>query len=821
MKYSSQEIFEITKPELLNKSLIINDIRAVEYDTRKIFDGSDALFVAFDGNTTDGHQYIASAYTKGVRNFIITNIELDYSNYKNANFFIVENAYQAIQKIAANHRNKFDLQVISITGSNGKTIVKEWLAQCLSRTKNVIKSPVSFNSQLGVALSLLLIEENHEFAIIEAGISTLDEMQNLAEIIRPDIGVLTNIGDAHSAGFESLHEKLGEKLKLFAQSDKIVTSFNQDNIRSLINNIYKYKEILSWSSENQEAFYKVNFEKYSDHTIIGISSEQKSYEFKAPFTDDASLENIMQVISVLLELDIDETEIQAAIFSLDNLPMRLELKEGINNCLVLDDSYSFDIDSLKIGIRELNNNANDRAKSIIISDLDKQNSSKDSYNKIAKILEQVQLKRLILIGDQLSKVLSEISPKTNFQSYPDIDSLIDDLPTINFDTEIVLIKGARHFSLDKISNRINARQNKTILEIDLFALSENIDFYRKSIPKETGLMAVLKASAYGSGSQQLTSVINNKNIDILAVAIIEEAIEMRDSGVSKPILIFNPHADSLNLISEYDFEIELSNKTMAEALLGFVNSTNAKIKIHLKLDTGMNRLGFKEKDFPYLSRVLQNENIIVKAIFSHLAASDDPSEDSFTKQQIELFDNWYQKLTTQYDLKPLKHILNSSGSLRFPNAQFDFVRIGLGLYGLDLANSSNGRLTKVHSLKSFIVQIKEVEAGATVGYGNKLKLKKAARIAIIGIGYADGFMRKAGAKAYPVVIKGQEAPLIGSVCMDLCMADISELEGVQEGDEVLIFGKNHPIEGLSAACETIPYEILTRVAPRVKRVYIQ
>jgi len=821
MKYSSQEIFEITKPELLNKSLIINDIRAVEYDTRKIFDGSDALFVAFDGNTTDGHQYIASAYTKGVRNFIITNIELDYSNYKNANFFIVENAYQAIQKIAANHRNKFDLQVISITGSNGKTIVKEWLAQCLSRTKNVIKSPVSFNSQLGVALSLLLIEENHEFAIIEAGISTLDEMQNLAEIIRPDIGVLTNIGDAHSAGFESLHEKLGEKLKLFAQSDKIVTSFNQDNIRSLINNIYKYKEILSWSSENQEAFYKVNFEKYSDHTIIGISSEQKSYEFKAPFTDDASLENIMQVISVLLELDIDETEIQAAIFSLDNLPMRLELKEGINNCLVLDDSYSFDIDSLKIGIRELNNNANDRAKSIIISDLDKQNSSKDSYNKIAKILEQVQLKRLILIGDQLSKVLSEISPKTNFQSYPDIDSLIDDLPTINFDTEIVLIKGARHFSLDKISNRINARQNKTILEIDLFALSENIDFYRKSIPKETGLMAVLKASAYGSGSQQLTSVINNKNIDILAVAIIEEAIEMRDSGVSKPILIFNPHADSLNLISEYDFEIELSNKTMAEALLGFVNSTNAKIKIHLKLDTGMNRLGFKEKDFPYLSRVLQNENIIVKAIFSHLAASDDPSEDSFTKQQIELFDNWYQKLTTQYDLKPLKHILNSSGSLRFPNAQFDFVRIGLGLYGLDLANSSNGRLTKVHSLKSFIVQIKEVEAGATVGYGNKLKLKKAARIAIIGIGYADGLMRKAGAKAYPVVIKGQEAPLIGSVCMDLCMADISELEGVQEGDEVLIFGKNHPIEGLSAACETIPYEILTRVAPRVKRVYIQ
>ena len=821
MNYSSQEILDIAKAELLNKSLIINEIRAVEYDTRKIFDGSKALFIAFTGNTTDGHKYIAGAYKKGVRNFIITKSDLDYSVFKEANFFKVESAYNAIQKIAAHHRNKFDIKVISITGSNGKTIVKEWLAQCLSRTRKVIKSPVSFNSQLGVALSLLLIEKSHEFAIIEAGISTLNEMQKLAEIIRPEIGVLTNIGDAHSVGFKNLQEKLDEKLKLFAQSDKIVTSYDQAEIHKAIKRDYRAKKILSWSSENQDAFYKVNFEKQSDHTLIVITVDQAQHELKVPFTDDASLENIMQVITVLLELEIDILEIQSSIFSLDNLPMRLELKEGINNCLVLDDSYSFDIESLKIGIKELSNNANDRDKSIIISDLDNQNSSDESYYKIAKILEQLQLKRLIIIGNQLSKVISKTSPKTKFHSYHDVESLIDDLTKINFENEIVLIKGARRFCLDKISSRINARQNKTVLEIDLFALSENIDFYRKSIPKGTGLMAVLKASAYGSGSQQLSSVINNKNIDILAVAIIEEAIEMRKSGISKPILIFNPHADSLNLISEYDFEIELSNKTMAEALLSFVNAANTKIKIQLKLDTGMNRLGFKKKDFSYLDSVFQNENIFIKAIFSHLAASDDPSEDSFTKQQIKLFDDWYEELTAHDDLKPLKHILNSSGCLRFPSAQYDFVRIGLGLYGMDLANSSNGRLTKVHSLKSFIVQIKEVGAGETVGYGNKLKLKKAARIAIIGIGYADGLMRKAGVKTYPVVIKGQKAPLIGNVCMDLCMVDISELEGVKEGDEVLIFGKNHPIEGLSEACETIPYEILTRIAPRVKRVYIQ
>lgn len=821
MKYSSQEILDIIGAELLNKSLIISNIWAVEYDTRKIFDGSKALFIAFEGNTTDGHKYITEAFDKGVRNFIITDSEFDHSSFKEANFFAVENAYRAIQKIAADHRNKFDLTVISITGSNGKTIVKEWLAQCLSRTKKVVKSPVSFNSQLGVALSLLLIEKTHEFAIIEAGISSLNEMQNLANIIRPQIGVLTNIGDAHSAGFNSLHEKLEEKIKLFAQSKTIVTCFNQDEIEEVINSSCENQKIISWSTDNQSALHSVQFEKHSDHTMIGIDDGDSHFEFKVPFTDDASLENIMQVILVLQNLNTDTAEIQAAILSLDNLPMRLELKEGINNCLVLDDSYSFDIESLKIGIRELNNNANDRDKSIIISDLDKQNSSKDSYDKIVKILQQVQLKRLILIGDELAKALSENAPETKFQSFPNIDSLLQNWNTIKFENEIVLIKGARHFSLDKISNRINARQNKTVLEIDLFALSENIDYYRRSIPKDTGLMAVLKASAYGSGSQQLTSVINNKSIDILAVAILEEAIEMRKSGVSKDILIFNPHPDSLNLISEYDFEIELSNKTMAEALLSFVHNTETKIKIHLKLDTGMNRLGFKQKDFPYLKEILSNENIIVKAIFSHLAASDDQNEDDFTKSQLELFDHWFKELSTAFSEKPLRHILNSSGCLRFPNYQYDFVRIGLGLYGLDLANSSQGKLSKVHSLKSFIVQIKDVVAGETIGYGNKLKLKKAARIAIVGIGYADGLLRKAGENAYPFVIKGQKAPLIGSVCMDLSMVDISDLEGIKEGDEVLIFGKNHPIEGLSEACDTIPYEILTRVAPRVKRVYIQ
>ncbi len=821
MDYSSQEILDIIKARLLNNSLVINDIKFVEYDTRKIFNGSDSLFIAFDGNTTNGHKYIEKAYKKGVKNFIITQADFAFSKFDNANFFLVENPYHAIQKIASHHRNKFDLQVISITGSNGKTIVKEWLSQCLSRSKRVVKSPVSFNSQLGVALSLLLINEEHEFAIIEAGISSPNEMQNLANIIRPDIGVFTNLGDAHSAGFENRKQKLNEKLKLFAQSKKIIACYNHEELRSAFVENFPEDKLNSWSSENNFGRLNVVFEKETDHTIVHVSDSHNQHKFKVPFTDDASLENIMHVISVLLELKLETTEIQSALLSLDNLPMRLELKEGINNCLVLDDSYSFDLESLKIGLRELNNNANNKSKSLIISDLDLQNSSLKAYEEIIKILEELELKRLIVIGTELPKLIKDQKLKYDFVSYPNVDLLIEELPKLDFENEIILIKGARHFQLDKVSKRINARQNKTVLEIDLFALSENIDFYRNSIPKESGIMAVLKASAYGSGSQQLTSVINNKNIDILAVAIIEEAIEMRTSGIEKPILIFNPHADSLNLITEYDFEIELSNKTMAEALYSFVNNNQIKVKLHLKLDTGMNRLGFKEQDFPYLEKILNHQNIIVKAIFSHLAASDDPTEDAFTKHQLDLFDTWYEALASKLKIRPLRHILNSSGALRFPRSQYDFVRIGLGLYGLDLANSTANRLTKVHSLKSYIVQIKDVKANETVGYGNKLRLKKDARIAIIGVGYADGLMRKAGAKAYPIVVKGQKTPLIGNVCMDLCMADISELEGVQEGDEVLIFGKNHPIERLSELCETIPYEILTRVAPRVKRIYIQ
>ena len=821
MRFNSKEILEITKALLLNKSLFINELRSVDYDTRKIFVGQNSLFIAFNGNSTDGHKYISKAYEKGVRDFIVTDQSFDISLYKDANFFLVNSGYEAVQEIAGKHRRNFKIPVIAITGSNGKTITKEWLAQCLSRKLNVAKSPVSFNSQLGTALSLLLIDETHDIAIIEAGVSTTNEMENLERIILPDIGIFTNIGDAHNAGFESRQQKLNEKLKLFKQCEKLIIRYDQPEVKNYGSITFSEDSLLSWGTNEQKPSYHVKFNRKDDHSLIDLEFKEQSLQFKAPFTDEASLENLTNVIYTLLHLEIEFEAIQVSILSLDNIPMRLELKEGINGCLVLDDSYSFDLESLKIGIRELHNSANGRSISLILSDLDPQNSSEHSYDQVVKILNTVQPQRLIIIGVKLASKLKESGSDLKFLSYKNVEQFDREFLTAQFNNEIILIKGARQYELDHISRKINARQNKTVLEIDLFALSENIDYYRRSINKNTGIMAVLKASAYGSGSQQLSSLINNKAIEILAVAIIEEAIEMRKSGISKPILIFNPHAENLPLIVEYGFEIELSNHYMADALLAFAERQKNKISIHLKLDTGMHRLGFEEADFPKLISLLEHPKIHVKAIFSHLAASDDPAQDKFTNHQIDQFEKWYLQLSDALNIKPLKHILNSSGAIRFPQAQYDFVRIGLGLYGIDLINKSKSHLAKVHSLKSYVVQIKEVKKGETVGYGNKLKLENNARIAVIGIGYADGLLRKAGEKNYKIMLNGQAAPLIGNVCMDLCMANISKLEGVNEGDEVLVFGKNHPIEGLSETCETIPYEILTRIAPRVKRVYIQ
>ncbi len=820
MKYTSREILEITSAELCGNSLIDNEIEHVAYDTRKLFSSNNTLFIAFNGKQSDGHQFISLAYDKGIRNFIVTdrNKVLKVSD---ANFFLVDSSYSAIQKLASFHRSKFNPIMISITGSNGKTIIKEWLYECLKNHFEVLKSPVSYNSQLGVALSLLMLESKHEIAIIEAGISMPHEMKNLASMIQPKIGIFTNLGDAHQAGFISTQQKLEEKSILFNSSEKII--FNSENLQVLDHFQKKFqdKELITWRSSNTMIGHVVTFAEAESHTIIELKINSNKRSYKVAFTDQLSLENITQVILVLESLGLSGTEIQAAILQLSNVPMRLEIKKGVYNSTIINDSYSLDLESLKMALQQLDSLGENKRKVLIISDLDKQNISNDTYEKLKAILINLPLDLLINIGGALVENLNNTELSYKVVSYRDAQEFLSRQSSEDLQESVILLKGARKFQLDKISSRLSEEQNRTVLEIDLTALRENILFYKNFIPSNTGLLAVLKASAYGSGSEQLTTLINQNPIDMVGVAITKEALDFRMAGMGKPILIFNPHADDLLQIAKNDFRIELSNFSFLEKLIDFLDWHKQEIYVHLKLDTGMNRLGYREDDIEKLLLKLNHPYLKIEAIFSHLVASDDLNQQNFSKDQIALFEKMYNRVSNALGLKPKKHILNSAGALTFPEHGMDYIRLGLGLYGLDLTGLSKGLLQRVHSLRSYVVQIRDVPAGETIGYGNQWRTKKSHRIAIIGIGYADGLLRNLGHGRASVEVKGQEVPFIGSICMDLSMIDISNAKGIMEGDEVLIFGKNRPIEDLAKAAETIPYEILTRVAPRVKRIYIQ
>lgn len=820
MKYSSCEILEITNADLCRKTLIDNEIEYIVYDTRKLFSSENTLFLAFEGKQSDGHEYISIAYEKGVRDFIITDKEKIPSTLE-ANFYLVDSTYAAIQKLASFHRSKFNPIMIAITGSNGKTIVKEWLYECLKKHYEVLKSPVSYNSQLGVALSLLMMEEKHEIAIIEAGISMPEEMINLASMIKPMIGIFTNLGDAHQAGFLSPQQKLEEKSILFDSCDKIIFNSEDPLVFDLFEQKFLGKELLSWSSEKTNIGSIVTFAKADTHTLIELSSDAVTRKYKVAFTDELSLENITQVILLLESIGLSSTDIQAAILQLSNVPMRLEIKKGVYNSTIINDSYSLDLESLKMALQQLDALGENKRKILVISDLDERHLSVDTYQRLNYLLANLNLNKLINIGGKLSENLHGTRLDYEVVSYKTSKEFMTHKPLEEFKDSVVLLKGARKFQLDKISNRLSDEQNRTVLEIDLSALRENILFFKEHIPQSTGLMAVLKASAYGSGSEQLTSLINQSPIDMVGVAITKEAIDFKMAGMNKPILIFNPHADDLIEVAKNNFRIELSNFSFLDKLIDFLNWSEQEIYVHLKLDTGMNRLGYKEEDLKSLLSKIKHPLLKVEAIFSHLLASDDLDQKEFSKGQLDLFDKMYHRVTEGLGFKPKRHILNSAGALTFPEYGMDYIRLGLGLYGLDLTGLSKGLLQRVHSLRSYIVQIKDVPANETIGYGNQWRTKKSHRIAVIGIGYADGLFRNLGHGQSFVEVKGQEVPFIGSICMDLSMIDISNAKGIVEGDEVLIFGKNRPIEDLATAAQTIPYEILTRIAPRVKRVYIQ
>lgn len=826
ISYKISEILEIIKGKTLNGQLREREIKDILIDSRKVITVENCIFFALASKRNDGHKYIGELYEKGIRNFVVSK---DLSgNFPEANIIRVESTLKALQALARAHRSKFDVPVIGITGSNGKTIIKEWLFQLLAKDKRVIRSPKSYNSQIGVPLSVWGLDTRHEIAIFEAGVSEPDEMDKLQPIIKPNIGVFTNIGEAHNENFISMNQKVGEKLKLFTKVDTLVYSLDHPEIQEVVirSEILSTIESFTWSRK-QNADLRITGNTVSEDgkstEISGIFIE-KDISITIPFTDNASIENAIHCWAVMLLLEYDNDVLRKRFPKLTPIAMRLELKAGINQCVVINDSYNSDINSLTIAIDFLKQNANHKKKTVIISDiLQSGKNEEELYRGIADIFENKEIDRMIGIGPALTRQKELFNIKKEF--YPSTDDFLRRFSFTAFNNEAILLKGARIFEFEQIGKALQQKTHETVLEINLNSLIHNLNHYRSKLTPATKTMAMVKAFSYGSGSFEIANTLQFHRVDYLAVAYTDEGVELRKAGIQLPIMVMNPDEQSFDAIITHNLEPEIYSFRILEVLEKSIRKniipSNKPVKIHLKLDTGMHRLGFVSDDIDELvTRILANNRIYTQSAFTHLAASEDPSEDEFTKGQIELFRHMSEKITGALDHKVLLHVLNSAGINRHPEAQFDMVRLGIGLYGIATSPDDVGKLEPVGKLKSILSQVKKIRKGETIGYSRSYKAEEDVLIGIVPVGYADGLRRSLSNGKGSLLIKGKKVPIVGNVCMDMCMVDITGI-GAEEGDEVIIFGSEHTVEQMAESLGTIPYEILTSIPQRVKRVYFQ
>lgn len=796
------------------------EILFLSTDSRKAVMNPSSLFFAIQGQIHDGHQYIGPLYREKIRQFVIEDPAFDITGFPEANFLLVENSIRALQDLARWHRSRHDLHVIAITGSNGKTIVKEWLSQVLSWKFNVIKTPRSFNSQIGVPLSVWQIQDYHQAGVFEAGISRIGEMENLQRIISPETGILTNIGPAHDEGFLSRKQKLIEKLKLFRHCRELVYRHVEPYIRETIDEFLPGVIKISWST-GPGAEWQVSLDKIENKgTQIHVKSGDRAYSFFFQYTDHASLENITHVIVYLLHMNWQRDQIQEGIQSLSRISMRLEMKKGINDCYVIDDSYSNDLAGLEIALNYMNNQNQRSNKSIILTDiLQSGMSSEELYRKTASMLSHFKLKKIIAIGPEVAKMRNSLH-HASFFHYQDTANFLQSFPFEDFNNEIILVKGARKFGLEIAARKLQEKIHGTVLEINLDALSHNLNVYRSYLNPGTRIMVMVKALAYGSGSIEVANLLEFHRIDYLGVAYIDEAVTLRKNGISLPIMIMNPSSDSFDSIIEFRVEPEIYSIGLLKEVDRYTKRTKKTIRIHIKIDTGMHRLGFQAGELDEMIAILvSNPFLEVTSVFSHLAAADEPEHDVFTSLQVEKFNTAIRLIRSALSKPFIVHIANSAAILRFPEYHYDMVRLGIGLYGFDNTGSILDRLLPIGRLKTNISQVLHLKKGESVGYGRKGRLNRDSSIATIAIGYADGFSRAFSNGKASVYIRGQSAPVIGNVCMDMTMIDITGLDAC-EGDEVIVFGMEHPLHQLAEAINTIPYEILTNVSERVKRVYV-
>lgn len=793
-------------------------------DSRQaLTDPAGAVFFALRGPNHDGHRYLADLYARGLRLFVVAP-DAALPDLPEAGVVAVPDPLRLLQAAAAWHRRQFpDLPVLGITGSNGKTIVKEWLTQLLGPDERVVRSPRSWNSQLGVPLSVWQISEQHTLGIFEAGISEPGEMARLEAVIQPTLGLITMLGPAHAEGFASDDAKLTEKLQLFRHVRRLHYCADHAPIHQAV-------EVaglpgFAWAFHQPGAAVQVSWVAEAGSTpTVQVSYRGEAAALRLPFADPASVENALHGVAFLLGQGVPLADVQRRLDRLHPVAMRLERREGLNGCYLIDDSYSNDLAGLRIALGVLRQQTRPGARTLILSDaLQTGLTAPELYGRVAALVRGYGVSRLIGIGPELLRyqaAFERAAPTRAF--FPSTEAFLRELRPDEFRDETILVKGARAFGFERIVAALSPRVHGTVLDVNLDALVHNLNFFRARLRPTTRLMVMVKAFAYGSGMYEVASLLEFHRVDHLAVAYADEGARLRQHGIRLPILVLNPSPDALALCARFDLEPEVYSVEMLAELLA-VWPPDQPAPVHLKLDTGMRRLGFAEEDLPALLTALRRHGprLRVRSIFSHLAAADEARHDAFTREQLATFDRLYAAVTEVLGEQPPRHIANSAGITRFPEAQYEMVRLGIGLYGVDATDElAPDALRPVSTLRTTISQVKTLPPGATVGYGRRGEASAhERRIATIAIGYADGYDRRFSRGTGQVLIRGQRAPVVGNVCMDMTMVDVTHIAGVRAGDPVVIFGTGLPLPELAARIGTIPYELLTNVSERVRRVF--
>ena len=801
------------------------DVAFILTDSRSLCFPEETLFFALQTNRNDGHKYIPELYQRGVRNFVVTDVPADRAEtYPDANFLKVSNTLKALQRLAERHRDEFDIPVVGITGSNGKTMVKEWLYQLLSPEMFVTRSPRSYNSQIGVPLSVWLMDEHTQVGVFEAGISKPGEMAALRAIIRPTIALLTNLGTAHQENFSSMEAKCREKLVLFHDARTVVYDADDAIVRRIVSETDIQGETIAWSRRDKNAaFYVSEVKKEDAMSVVSYIYKGVAGRYSLPFIDAASVSNSIICTVVALQLGLSRDALDRRMRLLEPVAMRLEVKEGQHGCTLINDSYNSDINSLDIALDFMNRRPDHKGRrhTLVLSDIYQSGkASRELYKEVSDLALKRDVEKFIGIGPQLCAQAEEIQLPEKF-FFHTVDQFIHSEVFRSLHNEVILLKGARKFGFDQVTELLVKKVHETILEVNLNNVVENLNHYRSFLKPTTKLVCMIKADAYGSGSVEIAKTLQDHRVDYLAVAVADEGVTLRRNGITANVMIMNPEMTAFKTMFDYDLEPEVYSFRLLEALIRAAEKEGiTDYPVHVKLDTGMHRLGFDPTaDMKRLIDRLKHQNAIIpRSVFSHFVGSDSDSFDDFSARQFALFEAGSKQLQAAFSHKILRHMDNSAGIEHFPERQMDMCRLGLGLYGVD--PRTNAMLQNVSTLKTTILQMHCVKAGETVGYSRKGVIEHDSLIAAIPIGYADGLDRRLGNRRCYCLVNGKKAPYVGNICMDVAMIDVTGID-CREGDSVEIFGDHLPVTVLSDVLETIPYEVLTGVSTRVKRVYFQ